>query len=59
MKCCKHCKDSQIVLKSNDLLSSDIDVVELCKEIIAFYRRLKREENYLQAILQYICVKIN
>jgi len=48
MKCCK---DLQIALTSNDSLSSDINAIELCEEIIALHRRLKKEESYPQAIL--------
>jgi len=42
MKCCK---DLQIVLTSNDSLSSDINVIELCEEIIALRRRLKNGDS--------------
>lgn len=52
MKCCK---DLEIALTSDDSLSSDINAIELCEEIIALHRRLKKEESDPQAILQYIC----
>jgi hypothetical protein len=34
---------------------TDINAIELCEEIIALHRRLKKEESDPQAILQYIC----
>lgn len=39
------CKDLQLAFTSNYGLSSDINSIELCEEIMAFQRQLKKENN--------------